>query len=151
MHWHWQIYDKKLLNRSDFLAIKPVNYSENTGDVTLRLERGGKKLTKIVKAPSTNLEDIICGTHFHGVPKSMTDLNLKRGSGNPLGYRIYPLKALPCLLIAYDSAALKTSISHRRMAWERKCYQIKSKMTSWGFLPSLFCHLFSLPISGNEA
>ncbi len=83
MHWHWQSYDKKLLTEVTFLAITPVNYSENTGDVTVK-----GALKKFVKAPSINLVDIICGTHFHGVPKSMTDLNLKRRRGNPLGYRI---------------------------------------------------------------
>ncbi len=85
MHWHWQSYDKKTIDRSDFLAITPVNYSENTGDVTVK---GGGGLNFFLKAPSINLVDIICGTHFHGVPKSMTDLNLKRRRGNPSGYRI---------------------------------------------------------------
>lgn len=127
------IIRQKAIDRTDFLVIKPAGYSENTGNVTMHLEREKEWNSKIVKAPSTNLEDIICVTHFHGIPKSMTDLNLQRGSGNPLGYRIYPLKALPCLLIAYDSAALKTSISHHQMACERKCYQIEFKMTSWVF------------------
>ncbi len=79
MHWHWQSYDKKLLTEVTFWPL----HLENTGDVTVK-----GALKKNVKAPSINLVDIICGTHFHGVPKSMTDLNLKRRRGNPLGYRI---------------------------------------------------------------
>lgn len=52
-----------------------------------------------VKAPSTNLEDNIHLSRFRGVPKSMTELNLKREKElsrneetvrmcNPAGYRL---------------------------------------------------------------